>query len=63
MLTFTKESTHFFIISNIWIATALLTDREPIAWFAGLFGLLWFIYGVYVSKKEKEIQDEIADWE
>lgn len=60
-MIFTKESTHYYIISNIWIATAILADHAHDAWFAGLFGLLWFFYGVIISRKEKE-SDDIDNW-
>lgn len=52
MIVFTKESTHFYIISNIWIATAILADHRHDALFAGAFGLLWFLYGLIVQRKE-----------
>jgi len=54
MLVFTKESTHFYIISNIWIAAAILAEHRHDALFAGALGLLWFVYGLIVQRKENK---------
>lgn len=59
MLVFTKESTHFYIISNVWIATAVLAEHPHDVLFAGLFGLIWFVYGMIVQRKEKESANSI----
>lgn len=56
----TKESTHYYIISNIWIATAILAHQVHDVLFAGAFGLLWFFYAVIVQRKEKK-ENEATD--
>lgn len=54
MFSFTRESTHYFIISNIWIAASILADHRHDVLFAGGLGLIWFIYGMWVARKERE---------
>jgi len=54
MLSFTRESTHYYIISNIWIATSILADQWYDMYFAGAMGLIWFLYGLWMGKKEKD---------
>lgn len=56
MLTFTRESTHFYIISNIWIATAVLATHAHDVWFAGVMGMVWFVYALLVSRKERQAE-------
>ncbi len=54
MLSFTKESTHYYIISNIWIATSILADHTHDVLFAGVLGLIWFLYALAISRREKK---------
>jgi hypothetical protein len=54
MLNFSRESTHYFIISNIWIAASVLAEHRHDILFTGAFGLIWFVYGLWVSRKERE---------
>jgi hypothetical protein len=54
MLSFTRESTHYFIIANIWIATSILATHKHDVLLAGALGLIWFLYGLWISKKERE---------
>ena len=55
MLSFTRESTHYFIISNIWIAASILAEHNYDIYFAGTMGLIWFLYGLWMGKKEREL--------
>lgn len=57
-MIFTKESTHYYIISNIWIATAILAEHVHDVLFAGVLGLLWFLYALVVQRKEKVENEE-----
>lgn len=52
MLSFTKESTHFYIISNVWIAASILADQQYDMLFAGAMGFIWFVYGLMISRRE-----------
>jgi hypothetical protein len=54
MMNLTRESTHYFIVSNIWIATGVLATHMHDILFAGALGLFWFFYGIWISKKERE---------
>lgn len=57
-MIFSKESTHYYIISNIWIATAILAEYVHDVMFAAAGGLIWFIYALIVQRKEKSENDE-----
>jgi hypothetical protein len=52
MISFTKESTHFYIISNVWIAASILADQQYDIIFAGAMGFIWFVYGLLISRRE-----------
>lgn len=52
MLNLTRESTHYFIVSNIWIAASVLAEHWHDTIFAGALGLIWFVYGLIVTRRE-----------
>jgi hypothetical protein len=54
MLSFTKESTHYLIIANIWLAAMVLSPIFAVQIFAGLGAAFWLFTGWTVSRKENE---------
>jgi hypothetical protein len=54
MLNFTRESTHYFIMSNVWIAASILADQWYDIYFAGAMGFIWFVYGLWATRRENQ---------
>lgn len=55
MLSFTRESTHYLIIANIWFAAMILAQHSHDQIFCLVGGTFWLIAGWFVSRKERQI--------
>jgi ribosomal protein L11 methylase PrmA len=55
MLSFTKESTHYLIIANIWLAAMVLSVHTHDQIFCLVGGAFWLLAGWLVSRKEREV--------
>lgn len=54
MLSFTKESTHYLIMANIWLAAMVLATHTHDAVLCGVIGTFMFVIGYVISRKERE---------
>jgi hypothetical protein len=52
MLSFTKESTHYLIIANIWLGVMVLSEISEVRIFAGLGAAFWIFVGWIISRRE-----------
>jgi hypothetical protein len=55
MISFTKESTHYLIIANIWFAAMVLSVHTHDQLFCAVGGAFWLVLGWVLSRKEREI--------
>lgn len=52
MMNLSKESTHYLIISNIWLAASLIAPHRHDTFLSALLAIVWFVYGIWVSRTE-----------
>lgn len=55
MLSFTKESTHYLIMANIWLAAMILAEHSHDQLFCGGGLVYWLVMGWFVARKERDV--------